>query len=103
MGVEQRFSVFDAGAATAQTVEFFSQFKCRLHFADLYDDALINEQEGISEEELSARFSELLSFAAEPFDLCLLWDLVAAALVSVPVAAIAALQYAAEMAGFEGY
>lgn len=35
--------------------------------------------------------------------LCLLWDLVAAALVSVPVAAIAALQYAAEMAGFEGY
>lgn len=75
MGVEQRFSVFDAGAATAQTVEFFSQFKCRLHFADLYDDALINEQEGISEEELSARFSELLSFAAEPFDLCLLWDL----------------------------
>jgi hypothetical protein len=35
--------------------------------------------------------------------LCLLWDFVAAALVSVPVAAVVALQYAAEMAEFEGY
>ena len=74
LGVERRFSVFDAGPATAQTVEFFSQFKCRLHFADLYDDAVVAEQNDLSNEELTARFTELLNFADEPFDLCLLWD-----------------------------
>lgn len=35
--------------------------------------------------------------------LCQLWDFVGAALVSVPVAAVAASQYAEEMAEFEGY
>ena len=37
-----------------------------------------------------------------PF-LCQLWDFLAASLVAVPVAAIAAMDYAAEMAEFEGY
>ena len=74
LDVEQRLSVFDAGPATAQTVEFFSQFKCRLHFADLYDETVVAQQTELSAEELTTQFTELLSFAAEPFDLCLLWD-----------------------------
>jgi len=74
LDVDQRFSVFDAGPATPQTVAFFSQFKCRLHFADLYDDSIIEQQDDLSSEELTARFTELMSLAVEPFDLCLLWD-----------------------------
>ncbi len=35
--------------------------------------------------------------------LCLMWDFVGAALVAVPVAAVAAIDFAREMAEFEGY
>ncbi len=74
LDVEQRFSVFDAGPASPQTVEYFSQFNCRMHFADLYDDAAITQQGELTSEQLSAHFADLLSFAVDPFDLCLLWD-----------------------------
>ncbi len=74
LDVERRFSVFDAGPATPQTVDFFAKFKCRLHFADLYDEAVVAQQNDLSSEELTIRFTELLSFADGPFDLCLLWD-----------------------------
>ena len=35
--------------------------------------------------------------------LCLLWDFLASAMLAIPVAAVAALEYAAEMEEFEGY
>lgn len=75
LGVEQRFSVFDAGSASSQTVAFFSDYQCRLHFADVFDDDALANQEELTEEELTAQFTQLLNFAEEPFDLCLLWDL----------------------------
>tara|TARA_Y100001934_G_scaffold270631_1_gene355837 strand:+ start:592 stop:1164 length:573 start_codon:yes stop_codon:yes gene_type:complete len=69
-----RFTVFDIGPATPQTVAFFSNFKCRLHFADLYDDPLLTAQDELEDAELLECFKALLSFAVGPFDLCLLWD-----------------------------
>ncbi len=74
LGLQRRFTVFDAGSATPDTVAFFSEYKCRLHFADLYEDAIIVEQDQLEDAELQARFDELLAFAVESFDLCLLWD-----------------------------
>lgn len=75
LGTQERFCVFDAGAATPQTVEFFADYRCRLYFADLYDEAVLQQQDELDPAELQTRFSDCLNLASEPFDLCLLWDL----------------------------
>ena len=74
LAVRGHLSIFDAGPASRHTVNFFSKFKCRLHFADLYADPLVADQATLTSKELGERFTEILSFAVEPFDLCLLWD-----------------------------
>ena len=53
---------------------------------------------------LAAALVSLVPFLPRkhPF-LCLLWDFLAAALVAFPVAVLAAIKYAEEMAEFEGY
>ena len=70
-------TVLDVGGGTAETIEFFSRYRCRLHFADLFDTA---ELGAVPEDEdpvawYTAVFSRLLDFPADTrFDLCLLWD-----------------------------
>ena len=70
----ERFRVLDAGPATPQTVEFFADYKCHLHFADLYDEAVLLEQDTLEPEDLEAHLEQTLSLRGDPFDLCLLWD-----------------------------
>ena len=44
--VGERLLVLDLGQATASTVEFFNQFKCRLNFVDLFSaDFVVNPQD----------------------------------------------------------
>lgn len=73
---ERKLTVFDAGSATSETVEFFSNYKCRLHFADLYSgQALSRLDDELAENELLDHFRELLSYPINTnFDVCLLWD-----------------------------
>ena len=76
IAAEKRLSVLEIGVALPETMHFFSQFKCRLHFAAMYSDPLLTRQsEDLSEEELVALISSSLDFPKNTsFDLCLFWD-----------------------------
>jgi hypothetical protein len=76
MDVNHRLTVLEIGPALPETVEFFSQFKCRLHFVDLYHEPFVREQQAdLSETELRHGFEEQFRFPADTrFDICLLWD-----------------------------
>ena len=77
---DYRLTVFDVGPALPETVEFFSQFRCRLYFADLYsdifdDDILGQENDETSIDELRNYFVGQFDYPAETrFDICLFWD-----------------------------
>jgi hypothetical protein len=73
---DRHVTVFDAGLAVAETVDFFSSYHCSLHFPGLYSDPLVREfQHEALEKELVARFEQVLDFpAGTQFDICLFWD-----------------------------
>ena len=72
---ERRLTVLEIGTALAESVDFFSQFHCRLHFCDLYSERCVREQADLSQEELQQGFEEQLRFPpGTAFDLCLFWD-----------------------------
>lgn len=72
----RRLSVLEIGAALPETIEYFSHYKCRLHFAAMYTDPVIQMQLGeYSENELADHFTESFNFPkSTSFDLCLFWD-----------------------------
>jgi hypothetical protein len=76
--VEQgrRLSVLEIGPALPETIEFFSQFKCRLHFAAMYTDPVLQMQsDDYSEAELTDQIRKSFDFSkGTRFDLCLFWD-----------------------------
>lgn len=68
-------TVLHIGNALPETVEFFSRYRCKLHFVDLFGELPIvpAEESGKSPGQL---FAELLHFPpGTRFDLCLFWDL----------------------------
>ena len=73
---DRRLSVLEIGAALPATMAFFSQFKCRLHFAAMYDDPILKIQSGdITENDLVTHIQTSLGFMkGARFDLCLFWD-----------------------------
>lgn len=75
LDVNHRLSVLEIGTALPETVDFFAQFKCRLHFVDLFDEPFVRNQADLSETELRHGFEEQLRFGpGTKFDLCLFWD-----------------------------
>ena len=73
--VNRRVTVLEIGAALPETVDFFAQFKCRLHFVDLFDEPFVREQSDLSEAELRHGFEEQLRFSpGTKIDFCLFWD-----------------------------
>jgi hypothetical protein len=76
MDVNRRLQVLEIGPAMPETVEFFSRYKCRLHFVDLFNEAFVrDEQADLSEKELRHAFEEQFRFPADTrFDICLFWD-----------------------------
>jgi len=77
LDTERRLTILDVGAALPETVEFFSRFKCRIHFIDLFSEPLIRELQQVSNpKELHQQFEKLLQLpAGTQLDICLLWDL----------------------------
>lgn len=73
---DRRLSVLEIGPALPETIEFFSQYRCRLHFAAMYTDPALELQNGESTEaELVEHFTETFGFPkGTRFDLCLFWD-----------------------------
>jgi hypothetical protein len=73
---ERRLIVLNIGSALPETVEFFSDYRCRLYFIDLFADLpdLADRQDGAASPHTI--FREALQFPQDTrFDLCLFWDL----------------------------
>ena len=67
---DERLMVLDFGYASPSTVEFFSQFKCRLDFIDIYSQQFVVEADNeCSHGELVKQFTEAINL-----DICLFWD-----------------------------
>lgn len=76
MARDRRLSILEIGPALPETVEFFSSFRCRLHFAAMYSDPLLQMQrEDYSEAQLAEHIAKSFGFRkGTRFDLCLFWD-----------------------------
>lgn len=76
MKQDRRLSVLEIGPALPETIQFFSQYRCRLHFAAMYTDPVLQMQLGdCTEAELAEHIGQSFGFAKETrFDLCLFWD-----------------------------
>jgi hypothetical protein len=68
-------TVFHVGPALPETVDFFSNYRCKLHFVDLFSALPIvwnEETTALLEQQLE----EMLTFPPDTrFDVCLFWDL----------------------------
>lgn len=73
---DRRLSVLEIGPALPETVKFFSQYRCRLHFAAMYSDPILQMQsDDLSEDELADHIKQSFNFPKGiRFDLCLFWD-----------------------------
>jgi hypothetical protein len=73
---DKRLVVLDVGMAMAATVDFFSQFKSKLLFVDLYSETFVAEiSEDVSHEYLVAQFQKALNISDNCIiDVCLFWD-----------------------------
>jgi hypothetical protein len=75
LDVNRRLTVLDIGTALPETVNFFSQYICRLHFIDLYSMAFVHSQQDLSETGLRQAFETELRFpSGTRIDLVLFWD-----------------------------
>jgi hypothetical protein len=72
---DRRLTVLHLGPALPETVEFFSRYRSKLFFADLFAELpLVAEEEG--ELSLEQQLAASLELPADiRFDLCLFWDL----------------------------
>ena len=67
----ESMSVLDVGSAVAETIEFFSQYRCKLHFADLIGE--IDAARSLGAERID--FVGILQALTDArFDLILFWD-----------------------------
>lgn len=71
---DQPVTVFHVGPALPDTVEFFSHYRCKLHFIDLFSELpIVATEDEIPT--LEQQFEALLPFPAHTlFDICLFWD-----------------------------
>ncbi|MBN7798195.1 hypothetical protein [Parahaliea mediterranea] len=67
-------TVLNVGPALPETVEFFSAYRCKIHFADLYPELPLraDEDRGITLDRCLEDALELPGGAL--FDLCFFWD-----------------------------
>ncbi|MEH6581751.1 MAG: hypothetical protein V7754_07425 [Halioglobus sp.] len=73
--IEERLTVLHIGPALPETVEYFSNFRCKLFFVDLFSELpQSSDEEGAPS--LEEQFAGLLDFPeGTKFDLCLFWDI----------------------------
>ncbi len=72
---DARISVLHVGPALPETVDFFSHFRCKLYFVDLFDELPITANED-NKPTLEQYFAQPLNLDTKvQFDICLFWDL----------------------------
>ncbi len=72
----KRLTVLHIGNALPETVEFFSDYRCKLHFVDLFGDLTRVGSDEEPPTSLQQLFTDLMQIPGETrFDLCLFWDL----------------------------
>jgi hypothetical protein len=72
---ERRLTVLHIGPALPETVEFFSRFRSKLYFVDLFSELPIEESDD-GGPPLVEKFGEILDLPSDVrFDICLFWDL----------------------------
>ena len=72
---DRRLTVLNIGPALSETVTFFSRYRCRLHFADLFAELPIDPDEDPATP-LVQQFERMLAVPeGTRFDICLFWDL----------------------------
>lgn len=75
LDTKRRLTVLEIGTAVPETVDFFSEYTCRLHFVDLHAEPFVQEQQDRSESELQESFEAALRLPeGTRLDLCLFWD-----------------------------
>ena len=76
---DQRVEVLHIGPALPETVDFFSHFRCKLHFVDLFSELPFTQPDDSDDEpciSLEQQFAEQLDLPPETkLDICLFWDL----------------------------
>lgn len=71
---EQRVNVLHFGPALSDTVNFFSNFRCRLHFIDIFSELPLTRDD--EEPDLAQQIHNLLELPEDTrIDVCLFWDL----------------------------
>lgn len=72
-----RLTILEVGSALPETVNFFSRYKCRIHFLDLFSEPTVRDLQNVSSpKEMMQQFERLLTFpAGTKIDICLFWDL----------------------------
>lgn len=72
---QRPLTVLDIGAATPETVRFFSRFRCRLYFADLFGETGFKRPQRDRRRAKETLFQRILDFPPNAaFDVCLFWD-----------------------------
>ena len=73
---DHRLTVLEIGSALPETVEYFSRYKCRIHFLDLFSEPMFHQLAEMSNpKEVQEWFRQMLNFpAGTKLDVCLLWD-----------------------------
>lgn len=72
---DRRLTVLHIGPALPETVEFFSRFRSKLYFIDLFSELPIAEYDD-GGPPLAQQFGEILDLPSDVrFDICLFWDL----------------------------
>ena len=76
LGDQRPLSVLDVGAATPASVRFFSRYRCRLHFADLFGETGFDSQRRAERRRPhETLFERIFDFPRDAvFDVCLFWD-----------------------------
>lgn len=71
-----RLVVLEVGTALPETVEFFSAYRCRLHFKNLFDQPFLREgRDQLDDRALRQAFESQLTFPeGSRIDICLFWD-----------------------------
>ncbi len=73
--MEERLTVLHIGPALPETVAFFSRYRSKLFFVDLFSELPLVDDEDVGPE-LEQQFSDLLDLPPETrIDICLFWDL----------------------------
>jgi hypothetical protein len=75
----RRLTVLNIGSALPETVDFFSRYRCKLHFIDVFTELSQFPQlagEDDAQAFLEQRFASLMEVPpGTQFDICLFWDL----------------------------